>query len=152
MFVRLALKQDLPAIVEMARMNCEISTSFLTFAPERVEETFRGYLERAETTFFVVEDKREVVGFLLATINGYRHATGLWTSQEVLFVRPDKHGTRAAVLLMKELVRWSESLGAIEIKGGNDNDFKSERTARFLEHFGFERVGFAMRRMLKHGR
>lgn len=148
MFVRLALEEDIDEIVEMARMNCEISTPHLTFSTDRVRETFRNYLEKAETTFFVCEHKREVIGFLVATLNGYRHATGLWTSQEVLFVKPAHHGTRAAVLLMKELIRWSERLGAIEIKGGNDNDFKSERTARFLGHFGFERVGFAMQRKL----
>lgn len=151
MFVRLALEEDIPAIIDLARMNCEISTPHLEFSEEKVIETCRGYLDRCECTMFVVEDRREVVGLLVATINSYRHATGLYTTQEVLFVRPDKHGTRAAVLLVKELVSWSKMLGAIEITGGNDNKFKSERTARFLEHFGFEQVGFFMRRMLKNG-
>lgn len=151
MFVRLALEEDVEAIIELARMNCEISTPYLTFSPEKVIETCQSYLDHANPTIFVVEDKREVIALLVATINGYRHAAGLYTTQEVLFVRPDKHGSRAAVILTKELIRWSEMLGAIEITGGNDNKFKSERTAKFLEHFGFEQVGFFMRRMMKNG-
>jgi hypothetical protein len=49
---------------------------------------------------------------------------------------------------MNELIRWSKMLGAVEITGGNDNSYKSERTAKFLKHFGFEQVGFFMRRMM----
>ena len=150
MFVRLALEDDTEAIVELARLNCEISTPHLKFSPDRVRQTCASYLASAHPTIFVVEDKRAVIALLVATINEYRHADGLYTTQEVLFVRPDKHGTRAAVLLMKHLVAWSERLGAIEITGGNDNSYKSDRTAAFLGHFGFEKVGFFMRRMMSH--
>lgn len=148
MFVRLALEQDEDAIVELARMNCEISTPHLTFSPEKVRETVQNYLAYANPTMFVVEHNREVIGLLVATINEYRHATGLYTTQEVIFVAPAYHGSRAAILLVRELIRWSERLGAVEITGGNDNSYKSERTAKFLEHFGFEQVGFFMRRTM----
>jgi GNAT superfamily N-acetyltransferase len=151
MFVRLALETDTEAIVELARMNCELSTPHLTFSPDKVRETVRNYLDYASPTMFVVEDQREVIALLVATINEYRHAYGLYTTQEVLFVRPDKRGSRAAAILTKELIRWSEMLGAIEITGGNDNKFKSEKMARFLAHFGFEQVGFFMRRMIADG-
>lgn len=148
MFVRLALESDTPAIIELARMNCELSTPYLTFSEEKVIDTVRGYLDRCDTTIFVAEHEREVVGLLVATINEYRHATGLYTTQEVIFVKPEFRGSRAAALLLKTLVAWSQRLGAIEITGGNDNKVNSERTARFLSHFGFEQVGFFMRRMM----
>lgn len=148
MFVRLALEDDFDAIVELARENCELSTPYLEFSEEKVRETCASYLANADPTLFVVEHKREVVGLLAATINEYRHATGLFTTQEVIFVRSDHRGSRAAALLLKELIRWSEMLGAKEITGGNDNKFNSERTAKFLQHFGFEQVGFFMRRII----
>lgn len=151
MFVRLALEEDIPAIVELARQNCELSTPYLTFSPERVEITCQQYLATANPTIFVVEHRRQVIAMLVATINEYRQADGLYTTQEVLYVDRAHHGSRAAVLLTKHLIAWSEKLGAIEITGGNDNDYKSERTARFLAHFGFQRVGFFMRRMMAHG-
>lgn len=151
MFVRLLMPYDVPEIVELSRMNCDISTPHLEFSPEKVEETCAAAIATASPTMFVVEENREVIALLVATINEYRHASGIFTTQEVLFVRPDRQGSRAAVLLTKELIRWSEMLGAIEITGGNDNDFKSERTARFLAHFGFEQVGFFMRRKMNNG-
>ena len=152
MFVRLALDTDEDVVVEMARANIEETRPEITFNEDKCRATYYSYLDTASPTIFVVEDKREVVGFLLAEIMEYRAADGLFTTQEVMFVRPDKRGTRASVLLMKHLIAWSEQLGALEVVGGNDNGFNSERTARFLEHFGFERVGFSMRRVLENGR
>jgi L-amino acid N-acyltransferase YncA len=151
MFVRLALEEDIPTIVELARLNCEISTPHLTYSPEKVVQTCRDYLDTANPTIFVVEKERQVIGLLAATINEYRHADGLFTTQEIIFVHPAFQGSRAALLLMNELIRWSKMLGAIEITGGNDNSYKSERTAKFLKHFGFEQVGFFMRRMMENG-
>ena len=89
-----------------------------------------------------------MIGLTLSSINDYRAASGLFTTQEVLFVRPEKRGSRAAVLLMKNLIAWSRKVGAKEIVGGNDNEFNSERTAAFLGHFGFKRVGYAMKMVL----
>jgi L-amino acid N-acyltransferase YncA len=151
-FVRLALEEDIDAVVEMARANIEETRPDLDFDEYKCRETFYRYIDTAEPTIFVVEHKRQVVAMLLASIYGYRAAAGLFTTQEVLFVRPEHRGTRAAVILMKHLISWSAHIGAKEIIGGNDNDFKSERTARFLEHFGFERVGFSMKRVMADGR
>jgi len=148
MLVRLALEADFDAIVEMARLNIEETRSDLVWDEYRCRETLYRYLDNASPTIFVVEDKREVIGFLLADMYNYHAAEGLFVSQEVLFVRPARRGTRAATLLMKHLIVWAQSLGAKELIGGNDNDFNSDRTAKFLEHFGFRRVGYAMRKAL----
>lgn len=146
MFVRLAIESDADVIVELARMSAAESRASLTFNEDKLYRTFFKYIDKASPTFFVVEERRDVIGFMLAEFYEFRAFDGLFTTQEVMFVRPDKRGTRASVLLMKNLIAWSERLGAKEIIGGNDNEFNSERTAKFLEHFGFERVGFSMRR------
>jgi len=151
MYVRLGLKSDEDAVVELGRQNCALSTPHLEFSEEVTRATYRDYLATAASTIFVAEHDGEVVAFLLATISTYRQSAGIFTTQEVLFVKPEYRGSRAAVLLMKELVRWSKMLGAKEITGGNDNGFQSDRTARFLEHFGFKQVGNFMRRDLLDG-
>lgn len=148
MFVRLAREIDFPAIAEMAQTNIEQTRPTLTFNLEKCRLTFDNYMTQANPTIFVADGADGVTGLLVANFYEYSAADGLFTTQEVLFVRPDSRGTRAAALLMKELIAWSKTLGAKEIIGGNDNEFQSERTAKFLEHFGFERVGFAMRRTL----
>lgn len=147
MKVRLALPSDEEAIVEMAKTNMGTRPT-LAFSERRCRETIRDYLEQATPTIFVAEQENEVYGMLVCDFYEYRAADGLFTVQEVLFVRPEKRGGRAAALLMKELISWSKMLGAREIIGGNDNEFNSDRTAKFLEHFGFKRVGHSMRRDL----
>lgn len=144
MHVRLALISDCEAIVRMARENSVISQ--VEFDPMRVRETFSRYLRTAHPTFFVVArtPTGKAIGFLEATINGYDYRSGIFVCQKVLYVSPENRGTRAAVHLTKHLIAWAKSLNAVEIVGGNDNGFQSERTARFLEHFGFRRVGYAM--------
>jgi L-amino acid N-acyltransferase YncA len=83
----------------------------------------------------------------MAYIHGYAFTSGIFTVQEVLYVKPGSRGTRAAAQLMAEFVRWSDMLHARESFGGNSNGFNSERTARFLEHFGFRKVGYSMKRV-----
>lgn len=146
--VRLALESDADAIVAMARTNMEQTRPTLTFNEDRCRKTIRGYLDHASPTIFIAESNGEAVGMLVCDFLEHRAANGHVAIQEVLFVRPDKRGTRAAALLMKELVAWAGEIGANEIVGGNDNEFNSEQTARFLERFGFKRVGFAMRRAM----
>jgi GNAT superfamily N-acetyltransferase len=150
MFVRLALANEVDEIICMSTANAQETLSGEFVDPDYVRHTFKQYLDHATSTFFVVEDQRKVIAFLQAYMFGYDYRAGLYTVQKVLYVKPEKRGSRAAVLLMKELVRWSKRLGADRIEGGNDNGFKSERTAKFLGHFGFENVGFAMRLNLEN--
>lgn len=148
MFVRLAMPEDRLAIAEMAKANIEETRPALKFSEEKFSETFKDIIETAMPTCWVVEKRRELIAFMVAGMYEYEAAEGLYTTQKVLYVRPEHRGSRAAILLMKNFIEWSKMLGANEIVGGNDNEFNSERTAKFLEHFGFKKVGFAMIRVL----
>lgn len=145
MYVRLAMPYEVEAIVEMARDNMKTRPD-LDFDEARVRLTCYRYLAEANPTIYVVDENKLPIAFLLVTVARNRFAAGHYMTQDVLYVRPDKRGTRAAALLMEHMLREAERLQVTEIVGGNDNSFNSERTARFLEHFGFERVGFSMRR------
>lgn len=151
MFVRLALENDCETIVAMGAANVAETLPGEDYDRDMVRELFGRYLTDANPTFFVVEHERKVIAFLQAYICDYDYRAGLYTVQRVLYVTPAKRGTRAAVLLIRELIRWSKLLGADRIEGGNDNSFRSDRTAKFLSHFGFEQVGYAMRLTLESG-
>lgn len=148
MFVRLAMPEDVDAVVEMARENIAETRPDMQFNEAKCRATYQRYLDTASPTIWVVEQRRETVAFLLADMYDYEAADGFFTVQRVIYVAHAHRGSRAAVLLMKTLIAWSLRLGAKEIVGGVDNGFNVERTAKFLEHFGFERVGHAMRMLL----
>lgn len=147
MQVRLALEDEEDQIVEMA-CQAMATRPELAFDEARCRETFRDYLNKASPTIWVAEDHRGIAGALAADFYLHRAASGLFVVQEVLFVKPERRGGRAAASLMKTLIDWSREIGATEIVGGNDNEFNSERTAKFLGRFRFRRVGHAMRRTL----
>lgn len=151
--VRLAEPSDYEAVRGLAKLNHEESCPERQWSEERMFATFHDdYLQDGGAVIFVVEREGDVAGFVLTGVYKYRAFDGLFTVQEVLFVRPDKRGTRAAALLMKKLIEWSRDVvGAQQIVGGNDNDVHSEQTARFLSRFGFRSCGYMMRLEL-HGR
>lgn len=146
MFVRIGVESEEDVFIELARACAAEGMPHIEFDEETTRRTYQRYLHTASPTFFFVEHNRKVIGFLQASINGYTFAKGIYTTQETIYVTPDKRGSRAAALLMSEFLRWSDRLGAIENTGGNDNELTSERTTRFLGHFGFKRVGIFVRR------
>lgn len=149
MLIRLAIPSDDDAIIAMGRANCEETCAGDEYSERRARELLAAYRDGSNPTFFVAEGPgRQLVGFLMARWMNYDHRDGFYTAQSVLYVLPAKRGTRAAAALMKHFVAWSERIGASSILGGNDNSFRSERTARFLEHFGLEKVGIMMRKRL----
>lgn len=146
MFVRLALETDEDVFVDLARVAVEETQKHLVFSEAKIRKMFADYLATAHPTIWVLEDRREVIGFNKCSINEYDFADGLFTTSEVLFVRPDRRGTRAAALLLRNFTRWSDQLGAVEATGGNDNSFHSDQIKKFFARFGFEQVGYFMKR------
>lgn len=147
MCVRLALEEDIDDLAEMTRAALAEARPWLEYDDHKARETFWSYIDTADPTIFVAEDEDGLAGFVVASINEYRMSGGLFILHEVFFVRPEKRGTRAAARLIEHLLEWGQSLGAVEIIGGNDSNLKSDKVARFLERFGFEPVGYAMRKV-----
>ena len=84
MFVRLALEDDLDAICAMAAANVAETLPGEQFDRAYVEAAFQRYLDTANPTFFVCEDRRQVVGFVQTCIFGYDYRAGHYTTQKVL--------------------------------------------------------------------
>lgn len=142
MIVRLAAEKDRQAVLELARMQVEETLPHLDFCPVTASLTFDGALRRAEPTIFVAEHRREVIGHLVAFIEEYAFTSGIFTVQEVLYVRPDKRGLRAAAALLDEFRRWSRLLEAREMIYGISNGRKTAAFTRFVSrHTGAQPVG-----------
>lgn len=146
-FARLIMPEDKDAVLSLAQMQVEETLPHLDFRRDLAEETFWASVTKAHPTTFVADQDGEVIGYLMATLNEYAFSSGVFVSQEVLYVRPDKRGTRAAVHLIKEFVQWGEIVGAREWLFGISNGFQPDRTARLFERLtGAKRVGYHLRK------
>jgi GNAT superfamily N-acetyltransferase len=148
--VRLALAHEEDEVLSLARQNAAVVSPHVTWNQAVASATFRRYLTAADPTFFVAVDDGKIVGFLTASIHGFTFASGIFTIQDVIYVSPDRRGTRAAARLLKAFDQWSEELGAVEIHYGTSTGFKPDRFAKFVErHSGAETVGCLLRRVRK---
>lgn len=146
MKVRLATPEDRAAVAVLAqRYIAELPPEVpIRYEAAAFDESFDRYLATANPTVFVAEDKSGVVGMLVCTIHGFLTMAGLWTHTDVIFVTPEKRGTRAAAELLTEFDRWSERIGAAMSIGGNANTLHTKRTASLYGKFGFRPVGVNM--------
>lgn len=144
--VRLARSGDEEQLETLGRRHYSEQQPGSEFDSERANRTFVKYLNTANPTIFVAEDENGVVGFLLATIHDYAAKSGHFTRQEVLYVIPEKRGSRAAAKLITNYYLWAEQIGASESFSGLAVDEHLERNIRFFERFGFELVGVTLRR------
>jgi len=146
---RLAMPYDKDAVIDLVRMQVEETLPHLDFDYEIAEETWYQAINHADPTVFVAEEDGEVIGFLIGLLEGYAFTSGIFVVQEVIYVRPDKRGTRAAAALLKEFLAWGEVVGARECILGVSNKLHPERTAKFMERVtGAEQVGFYLKKVL----
>lgn len=152
MFVRLAVEQDTSELLQLTEAGVKELMPRHAYSETRFKQTIQSYLDRGNPTLFVVEEDRKVIAFLMASLHTHWFLDGHFASQDVIYVRPDKRGTRAAAMLVKRLTAWSDQLGVTEIIGGTETSFQPERTVRFLKHFGFRELGFCLYREISNGK
>jgi len=147
MFVRLALEEDIDAIVEMGRAYAEEAAKLfqgVEFDEYHARETFYRYLDKADPTIFVVEKDRQIVGFMAASFSQFMFSSGVFTTADLIYVKPENRGSRAAFLLVKEFDAWSDTLKAKMSFGGNSNALYTEKVTRLYESQGYRVSGASM--------
>lgn len=145
--VRLALESDEDAVVELARQHYTANVPYDTFDEVRARRTFDLYLATATPTIFVAESKGELIGFLMALIHDYACSNGHFTTTEVIYVRPDKCGTRAAAELVQTYILWADEIGAKESFVKLAENPRLESNVRFMQRFGFQIIGLNMKQV-----
>lgn len=146
MQVRLATPEDRADVARLAqRYVDELPPDVpIRFEAAAFNESFDRYLETANPTVYVAEDRSGVVGVLVCSIQPFLTMSGLFTNTDVIFVTPEKRGTRAASELLAEFDRWTKRIGAVMSTGGNANSIHTRRTASLYAKFGFRPVGVVM--------
>lgn len=144
MRTRLLVLGDLAQARALARVAAEESEPALGFDPDIVDRTLVASTTEAHPTCFVLEDRGRLVGFVLCAIEGFWFASGVSTCLHVIYVVPDKRGTRAAAYLLRAFLEWSDEVGARRKYLGINNDLHPDRTAKLFARAGARRVGYAM--------
>lgn len=132
-YVRTLTAADVGAFVALIGPQLAETAPHLDVKPDILAESIRRSLSQLDPQVFLAEDRRRIVGYLVGRVGEYLFTDGVFTSQEVLYVVPEKRGTRAAALLIKAYAEWGKRLGAKEIIFGVSNGINFDRTARFIE-------------------
>jgi GNAT superfamily N-acetyltransferase len=139
--VRLARETDRDALRAMGEaMQAELRPD-LPYDDERWNGNIDRCLVQQWPTILVVTGDEELIGFLMANCADWEGAAGFFIYQRLLYVRPDKRGTRAAAVLLSRFVRWAETFNPIEIDCAIGEGQRSALGARFLKSLGFEPAG-----------
>lgn len=148
MFARLVMPEDKDAVLALAEMQVMETLPHLDFQRDVAEQTFENAVKHADPTIFVAEDRGEVVGYLMGMLEGYAFTSGVFVVQEVLYVKPGRRGSRAAVHLIKMFDEWAQIVGARESIMGISNKFQPGRTSRLFQRItGAEEVGVYLKKV-----
>lgn len=151
MFVRRAIADDLPAVLDI--YNHVISTSTAVYADEPVNltERIRWYEAREEQGYpiLIAEDTGGIAGF--ASFGDWRTWPGYrFTVEHSVHVRADCRGRGFGRLLLLELIQTAAEMGKHVMIGGVDAT--NEASIRFHERLGFTRVAHFKEVGFKFGR
>lgn len=143
MRTRLAEERDRAAFLAMARAAAAEGEKLLEFDEDVTSARFDDALHGAHPTLFVYETDR-LAGFAACTIDGFLFASGLMTTLQVLYVTPEKRGTRAAVYLVRAFLGWSDAVGARHKYLGTNFATRPHQTAKLFARAGAVTVGSVM--------
>jgi GNAT superfamily N-acetyltransferase len=146
MLTRLIAETDFDGLVALARRGVADHLPQHKFNEQKLRGVLAASLATADPTVFVVETSVGLVGFAAVSLADYPYTTGFFATVDVVYVRPDKRGTRAAALLVRSVVDWADHMGAKETFAGPATGFQVEQTSRLLQRFGFNPVGCVLRR------
>ena len=143
MRTRLAVDEDRGAFLAMARAAAAEGESLLEYDEEVTSARFHDALHTAHPTIFVAETDR-LIGFAACTLDGFLFASGLMTTLQVIYVTPEKRGSRAAAYLVRAFLEWSDAVGARHKYLGTNLAARPEQTARLFARAGAVPVGQVM--------
>jgi len=139
MQIRDAVETDLPAILAIHNEVIATSTAIYSETPSTLAERVDWWRSRIASGFpvIVAEDDGGLVGY--ASFGEFRGRPGYrFTVEHSVYVRQDRRGSGAGVVLMTHLIDRARAAGKHVMIAGVDAE--NEASIRFHERLGFERV------------
>lgn len=150
--IRPFVASDAPAALELCRdLHRESLLAYLPFSERKVLDMFARALALPEETFFwVVERDGVLVGSMYGVVVGYFGCEGTMATEKWVHALPQHRGGGAATSLVKQFIRWAHERGVREVAISPSTGIQTERTARWLEHLGFDRIGVTLKKRIGH--
>jgi phosphinothricin acetyltransferase len=154
MHVRLATRDDLPAILDIYNDAVLNTTATYDYEPSTMEHRaawFDAHEQQRLPIFVAVNDDARVIGW--SSLSQYRDRKGYqFTVENSVYVAAAERGRGVGTLLMPPLIESAESLGLRAIIAAIDAENRSSIRLHarfgFLEVGNFKQVGFKFGRWL----
>jgi phosphinothricin acetyltransferase len=140
MQIRDAIEADLDQITAIYNEVLTHSTAIYNDRPATCEERIAWWKGRMTQGYpvLVAADDRQIAGF--ASFGDFRSWPGYrFTVEGTVHIHQGARGQGVGTLLLKMLVQRAEALGRHTMIAGVDSE--NEASLRFLDRFGFQRVG-----------
>ncbi len=132
MIARLAMPADREAVLAMGEAGLAETAPHLPFERDVAEASYDRAMQTGHPVVWVADHRRQIAGYLVGVLEEYFFCSGVFVGQEVLYVRPEMRGSRAAAVLLREFTRWGRAIGARERFYGVSNGFRADRTTRLI--------------------
>lgn len=140
--MREAVKDDIPALLELARQMIAESR-YKNFTMNEYKLTaLLDYLIDKDTGFVIVFEKDgEIIGGFVGSITEQFFSDAKVASDYALFVSPDKRGALIGIRAIKAFIEWAKKNGADDIVISQSTGVKVEQYAKMCEFVGLQHVG-----------
>ena len=142
--VRHASEEELPQLLSMAiamhvesprYRDIQISRKKLAMVLERV------HASPHIGALLVTEENGTITGMMWGYLEEFFFSEDRYATDILLYVTPEKRGTRAAWKLVKAFEGWAAEGGAVFIQPGVSTGIDNEGYARFYERMGYSVTG-----------
>src|SRR5581483_6795736 len=150
--VRRAVRQDVPAILEIYNDAVLHTTASADYAPRSLESRYEWFDEHEREgypIFVAVNAAGEVVGW--SSLSRYKERFGYrFSTENSIYIHPDWQGRGVGKLLMPPLIDAARDMGMHAILAGISGD--NEASLKLHAAFGFEKVAHFKETIYKFGR
>jgi GNAT superfamily N-acetyltransferase len=109
---------------------------------EKLENLYYNqFAEDPVVKVFYAVDGNELVGFGAFVITSHYFTDELIASDIIVYVRPERRGSSAAVKIIKKYILWAKEQKASHTTLGISSGIHPEKTKRFYERLGFKTIG-----------
>lgn len=139
MIVRVATEEDIPALIDIARVFCEESKWGWTFDSFNAANSFFTAIRHNDMIVFGVFDDDKIVGFTLASIECDFTVETIGDIVE-FFIHPTARGTKAGRSLLVKVCEWfdQKKCKSVFVKSTGNVDRQDIVFQNLFKKFGFK--------------